>query len=96
MRPKASWARATAACTWLNSATSQVIASAWAPLLRSRVASAVMPSAERASSRSAAPSAAIASAAAAPMPRLAPVRITDFPESWPMRALSSAMRWFSR
>ena len=35
----------------------------------------------------AAPSAAIASAAAAPMPRLAPVMITDFPASWPMRAL---------
>ena len=36
--PKASRARATAACTWLYSATSQVIASAWAPFLRSRVA----------------------------------------------------------
>ena len=45
-----------------------------------------MPSDERASSIRAAPSAAMASAAAAPMPRLAPVRITDFPESWPMRA----------
>ena len=81
IRPKASCARATAACTWLNSATSQVIASAWAPSRRSRVASWVMPSAERASSSSAAPSAAIASAAAAPMPRLAPVRITDLPVS---------------
>ena len=30
MRPKASCARPTAACTWLHSATSQVIASAWA------------------------------------------------------------------
>ena len=81
MRPKASRARATAAWTWLYSATSQVIASAWAPFRRSRVAIAVMPPAERASSRTAAPSSAIASAAAAPMPRLAPVRITDLPES---------------
>ena len=39
IRPKASCARATAACTWLHSATSQVIASAWAPARRSRVAS---------------------------------------------------------
>ena len=43
MRPKASWARATAAWTWLYSATSQVIASAWAPFRRSRVAISVMP-----------------------------------------------------
>ena len=81
IRPKASRARATAACTWENSATSQVIASAWPPLLRSRVASVVMPSAERARSSTAAPSATSASAAAAPMPRLAPVTITDFPAS---------------
>ena len=81
IRPKASWARATAACTWLYSATSQVIASACAPFRRSRVATSVMPPAERASSRTAAPASAMASAAAAPMPRLAPVMITDLPES---------------
>jgi hypothetical protein len=85
-RPKASCARATAAATWLNSATSQVIASTLPPSRRSRVASSVMPAAERASRSSAAPSAASASAAAAPMPRLAPVSTTELPESRPMRS----------